>query len=138
MYVRSQKYEYFGHWLSDLSTLEVKNFDTHLVFICKIFGFGFFILLFQISTIIIHEQFVAMLLRHLRFVNRPPSLQTEPSLLASLSVVSRGSVGSSSSWRFIQSATVRKLGLNLFRISTFDSCNKERLTMQRRTLCSNS
>ena len=28
MYVRSQKYGEFGHWLSDVSTLEVKNFDT--------------------------------------------------------------------------------------------------------------
>ena len=35
MYVRSQKFGYFGHWLSDKNTLEVKNFDTHLVFICK-------------------------------------------------------------------------------------------------------
>ena len=35
MYVRSQKFEYFGHWLSDVNTLEMKNFDTHLVFICK-------------------------------------------------------------------------------------------------------
>ena len=33
MYVRSQKFGYFGHWLSDVNTLEMKNFDTHLVFI---------------------------------------------------------------------------------------------------------
>ena len=33
MYVRSQKFVYFGHWLSDASTIEMKNFDTHLVFI---------------------------------------------------------------------------------------------------------
>ena len=31
MYVRSQKFGYFGHWLSDVNTLEMKNFDTHLV-----------------------------------------------------------------------------------------------------------
>ena len=29
MYVRSQKFGYFGHWLSDVNTLEMKNFDTH-------------------------------------------------------------------------------------------------------------
>ena len=28
MYVRSQKFGYFGHWLSDVNTLEMKNFDT--------------------------------------------------------------------------------------------------------------
>ena len=28
MYVRSQKIGYFGHWLSDVNTLEMKNFDT--------------------------------------------------------------------------------------------------------------
>ena len=33
MYVHSQKFGYFGHWLSDVNTLEMKNFDTHLVFI---------------------------------------------------------------------------------------------------------
>ena len=26
MYVRSQKFGYIGHWLSDVSTLEMKNF----------------------------------------------------------------------------------------------------------------
>ena len=35
MYVRSQKFGYFGHWLSDVNTLQMKNFDTHLVFICN-------------------------------------------------------------------------------------------------------
>ena len=37
MYVRSQKFGYIGrrHWLSDVNTLEVKNFDTHLFFICS-------------------------------------------------------------------------------------------------------
>ena len=35
MYVRSQKFEYIGHWLSDVNTLEMKNFDTHLFFICN-------------------------------------------------------------------------------------------------------
>ena len=35
MYVRRQKYGYFGHCLSDVSTLEMKNFDIHLVFICN-------------------------------------------------------------------------------------------------------
>ena len=39
MYVRSQKLEYFGHWLSDVKTLEMKNFDTHLVFICNTFNY---------------------------------------------------------------------------------------------------
>ena len=33
MYVHSQKFGYFGHWLSDVNRLEMKNFDTHLVFI---------------------------------------------------------------------------------------------------------
>ena len=28
LYVRSQTFGYFGHWLSDKNTLEVKNFDT--------------------------------------------------------------------------------------------------------------
>ena len=27
MYVRSQKFGYLGHWLSDVNTLEMKNFD---------------------------------------------------------------------------------------------------------------
>ena len=35
MYVRSQKFGYIGHWLSDVNTLEMKNFDTHLFFICN-------------------------------------------------------------------------------------------------------
>ena len=35
MYVRSQKFGYFGHCLSDVNTLEMKNFDTHLFFICN-------------------------------------------------------------------------------------------------------
>ena len=35
MYVRSQKFGYLGHWLSDISTLQMKNFDTHLFFICN-------------------------------------------------------------------------------------------------------
>ena len=39
MYVRSQKFGYFGHWLSDKNTLEVKNFDTQLVFICNTFNY---------------------------------------------------------------------------------------------------
>ena len=39
MYVRSQKFGYIGHWLSDKNILEVKNFDTHLVFICKTFNY---------------------------------------------------------------------------------------------------
>ena len=28
MYVRSQKFGYFGHWLSNVNTPEMKNFDT--------------------------------------------------------------------------------------------------------------
>ena len=32
MYVHSQKLGYFRHWLSDVNTLDMKNFDTHLVF----------------------------------------------------------------------------------------------------------
>ena len=39
LYVRSQKVRYFGHWLSDENTLEVKNFDTQLVFICNTFNY---------------------------------------------------------------------------------------------------
>ena len=39
MYVRSQKFGYFGHWLSDVSTLQMKNFDTHLVFIRNAFNY---------------------------------------------------------------------------------------------------
>ena len=39
MYVRSQKFGYFGHWLSDVNTIEMKNFDTHLVFICNTFSY---------------------------------------------------------------------------------------------------
>ena len=39
MYVRSQKLGYFGHWLSDVNTLEMKNFDTQLVFICNTFNY---------------------------------------------------------------------------------------------------
>ena len=35
MYVCSQKFGYIGHWLSDVNTLEMKNFDTHLFFICN-------------------------------------------------------------------------------------------------------
>ena len=35
MYVRSQEFGYFGHWLSNVNTLEMKTFDTHLVFICN-------------------------------------------------------------------------------------------------------
>ena len=35
MYVRSQKFGYIGHWLSDVNALEMKNFDTHLLFICN-------------------------------------------------------------------------------------------------------
>ena len=38
MYVRSQKFVYFGHWLSDVNTHEKKTFDTHLVFICNTFN----------------------------------------------------------------------------------------------------
>ena len=37
MSVHSQKFGYFGHWLSDVNTLEMKNFDTHLVFILYYF-----------------------------------------------------------------------------------------------------
>ena len=37
MYVRSQKFGYFGHWLSEVNTLEIKHFDTYLVFICNTF-----------------------------------------------------------------------------------------------------
>ena len=36
MYVHSQKFGYFRHWLSDVNTLEMKNFDTHLVFIAML------------------------------------------------------------------------------------------------------
>ena len=41
MYVHSQKFGYFGHWLSDVNTLEMKNLDTHLVFIfiCNTFNY---------------------------------------------------------------------------------------------------
>ena len=39
MYVRSQKFGYFGHWFPDVNTLEIKNFDTHLVFISKTFNY---------------------------------------------------------------------------------------------------
>ena len=39
MYVRSQKLGYFGHWLSDVNTLQMKNFDTHLFFICNTFNY---------------------------------------------------------------------------------------------------
>ena len=28
MYARSQKFGYFEHWLSDVNTVEMKNFDT--------------------------------------------------------------------------------------------------------------
>ena len=35
LYVHSQKFGYFRHWLSDKNTLEVKNFDTQSVFICN-------------------------------------------------------------------------------------------------------
>ena len=35
MYVFSLKFEYFGHWLSDVNTLQMKTFDTHLFFICN-------------------------------------------------------------------------------------------------------
>ena len=38
MYVRSQKFGYFGHWLSDVNTFEIKNFDTQLVFIYNTFN----------------------------------------------------------------------------------------------------
>ena len=30
MHVRSQKFGYIGHWLSDVNTLDMKNFDTHV------------------------------------------------------------------------------------------------------------
>ena len=39
MCVHSQKFGYFGHWLSDVKTLEMKTFDTHLVFICNTFNY---------------------------------------------------------------------------------------------------
>ena len=39
MYVRSQKFGYFGHWLSHVNTLEMKNFDTHLAFIRNTFNY---------------------------------------------------------------------------------------------------
>ena len=41
MYVRSQKFGYFGHWLSDVDTLKVKmkHSDTYLVFICNTFNY---------------------------------------------------------------------------------------------------
>ena len=39
MYVHSEKFEYFGHWLSDVNTLQIKDFDTHSVFICKTFNY---------------------------------------------------------------------------------------------------
>ena len=39
MHVRSQKFGYFGHWLSHVNTLELKNFDSHLVFICNNFNY---------------------------------------------------------------------------------------------------
>ena len=35
MYVNSQIYGYFGHWLSDVNTLEMKIFGTHLVFLLQ-------------------------------------------------------------------------------------------------------
>ena len=35
MYVRNQKFGYMGHWLSNVNTLEMKNLDTHLFFICN-------------------------------------------------------------------------------------------------------
>ena len=37
--VNSQKFGYFGHWLSDVNTPEMKHFDTHLVFICNTFNY---------------------------------------------------------------------------------------------------
>ena len=40
MYVSSQKFGYFGGWLSDVNTLEMKNFDTRLVFICNTLNFS--------------------------------------------------------------------------------------------------
>ena len=39
MYIRSQKFGNFRHWLSDVSTFEMKNFDTHVVFICNAFNY---------------------------------------------------------------------------------------------------
>ena len=39
MYVGSQKFGYFGHWLSNVNTLKMKNFDTHLVVICNTFNY---------------------------------------------------------------------------------------------------
>ena len=30
---------YFGHWLPDVNTLEMKNFDTRLGFICNTFNY---------------------------------------------------------------------------------------------------
>ena len=39
MYVRSQKFGYFGHWLSDVNALKMKNFDTNLVVICSTFNY---------------------------------------------------------------------------------------------------
>ena len=36
-YVSSPKNRIFGHWLSEVNTLEMKNFDTHLVFISNTF-----------------------------------------------------------------------------------------------------
>ena len=35
MYVTSPKYGIFGHWLSEVNTLETKNFHTPLVFNSK-------------------------------------------------------------------------------------------------------
>ena len=35
MYVCSQKFGYIEHWSSNVNTLEIKNFDTHLFFICN-------------------------------------------------------------------------------------------------------
>ena len=48
MHVNSQKFGYFGHWLSDVNTLEMKNFDTHLVFICN--TFSLYMQYFQLQT----------------------------------------------------------------------------------------
>ena len=39
MYVHTQNFRYFGQWLSDVNTFEMKNFDTHIVFICNIFNY---------------------------------------------------------------------------------------------------
>ena len=36
MYEGIPKHGIFGHWLSELNTLEMKNFHTHLVFIRKL------------------------------------------------------------------------------------------------------